>query len=203
MPSLFKRAVGGLIGAGIGLLAGPFAMVGKLYADIEMDLLKIDYGIDIERKGAHFSLYMTALVVTPFAFAGGFLYGPVRGAMIGAELGPIKSILGVAKEMFTYDPDIHAATAERIPEKKCILNSYRIFHRSGVFLTDRQRAEKEELKQIDINARILAQGGRQKKSPLAVLPPELLAKIASFTNRSEVSERKKEQVINRTFSGRK
>ncbi len=198
MTNFLNKALGGIIGAGVGLVLGPFALTGKLYSHVELDLLKESYGIDKTFRDERSSIYCGAIVFTPLALLGGLIYGPIRGAILGSRLGSKKSFFGVPKELFTYDANLSDTHVKQIPEKKLWFNSYRTFHARGVFVTAEQ-IKTGKLQRQYVATTTIAQGSKQDASPLATLPPELLAKISTHVG-SYHDQNEKEKIARYVFS---
>lgn len=113
LKKFLNSVAGAIVGFIEGIFLGPFALCGKSIATAHEAFLVGDPSLIIELP-----------LVAPFFFVLGFIYGPIRGAMVGAKLGFNKSFKGVAKELFTYDTiRIHEEQAASIPESKTLLSS--------------------------------------------------------------------------------
>lgn len=129
---ILNKIAGGVVGFFEGLVLGPFAAVGKLFSLVREESI----GHDLRKND---SVRPTSIIVgIPLFFAGGLVYGPISGAILGINEGFHKDILAnIAKEMFTYDPFysdiITPEVANKIPESKLI--SYRTFRDRGLLNT--------------------------------------------------------------------
>ena len=138
---ILNKMVGGIVGFFAGFCVGPFAAVGKLASLYQEELIG-----GARPKG-------TQIITILLFFAGGFVYGPVRGAVLGAKEGLNRNILkSVSQEMFTYDPFhkdiITPEIANRIPESRLI--SYRTFRQAGLLNTTQNASEKDKLASLAI-----------------------------------------------------
>ncbi len=139
---ILNNIAGGIVGFFAGLFVGPLAAVGKLFSLAEEESI----GHDLRKNaGSHPS---GIIISIPLFFAGGLIYGPIRGAILGVKEGLNRDMLkNLSQEMFTYDPFyddiVTPEVANKIPERSLI--SYRTFRRAGLLNTAQNIPEKDKL----------------------------------------------------------
>lgn len=139
---ILNKIAGGIVGFFTGLCVGPFAAVGKLFSLAQEESI----GHDLRKNGG---VRPTGIIIgIPLFFAGGLVYGPIRGAILGVKEGLNRGMLkNISQEMFTYDPFyddiITPEVANRIPESGLI--SYRTFRQAGLLNTTQNVSEKDKL----------------------------------------------------------
>lgn len=161
---MFKKVLnkigGGIVGFFAGILIGPFAAAGKAISILGEE--------EEGRRSGHFRGRRTAtgpLLMLILFFAGGFVYGPIRAAILGVIEGVHKSLLkNISLEMFTYNPFYKDITikesAAKIPEDACL--SHRTFCNAGL-LNPSQNTTVENKSEPSVIA--VATEAAQKTSP--------------------------------------
>lgn len=133
--NILNKTAGGFVGFFEGLILGSFAGVGKWFAMLQEEEIGHE-----QHKNAGVSP-STGLLGIPFAVAGGLIYGPFRGMILGINEGMHKNMFkNIAKEMFTYDPfytEIYTnEVIDQLKNGNANFVSYRTFTNAGLINTN-------------------------------------------------------------------
>lgn len=130
--NFLKKLVAGAIGFFEGLIIGPFAFAGKWLSMWREEEIGHDLRMNRRPHGC------APIILTLVFFAGGLIYGPIRGAQLGFQNGIDNGckdlVRNISNELFTYDPFywdiITPQVASQYPGEHLI--SYRKFHDAGL-----------------------------------------------------------------------